>query len=296
MDLESRVNRIAETFGEDYFTKEFSKEDIIDYFKKSRLAYKLFQSATGSMHFELDFGDGDKVYSQANLVRAMVRPETRDILEIGSGNDTNLEYLAQVFRDKNFYGIDITKGNKVTNLNITTQYGDYHDMSMFEDNSMDIVYAVETMCYATDIQKVLSEISRILRPSGKVIIFDGYMGKCFTELTPIERKAVNLTDSGMAVNSFRHHQDIEDVFSNFSSEVFKFVPIQSIDLSAEISKNWDKFDRLSSKFLNNKLACKVGKVILPKEVLGNIITGNLGGKLFKDGVYTYYMHAYKKLG
>ena len=72
-----------------------------------------------------------------------------------------------MFRDKNFYGIDITKSNKVTNLNITTQYGDYHDMSMFEDNSMDIVYAVETMCYATDIQKVLSEISRILRPSGK---------------------------------------------------------------------------------------------------------------------------------
>ena len=29
MDLESRVNRIAATFGEDYFTKEFSKEDII---------------------------------------------------------------------------------------------------------------------------------------------------------------------------------------------------------------------------------------------------------------------------
>ena len=131
--------------------KEFySKEDIMEYYAKSRWAYKLFHSKQGCMHFALTLDDYDGVFAQAHLVNKNIDEHTESILEVGCGNDANLKYLAKLNRDIDFYGIDLSKTEKVKSNNITTMHGDYHKLDMFDDNSMDIIFGVETLSYASD--------------------------------------------------------------------------------------------------------------------------------------------------
>jgi tocopherol O-methyltransferase len=49
--------------------------------------------------------------------------------------------------------------------------GDYHRM-VFDDASFDVVWAAESVCYSPDKQQVLSEMFRILRPGGRLVLAD----------------------------------------------------------------------------------------------------------------------------
>ncbi|KAK4450369.1 S-adenosyl-L-methionine-dependent methyltransferase [Podospora aff. communis PSN243] len=55
---------------------------------------------------------------------------------------------------------------------ITVQKMDYHHLESFADQSLDGIYTMETFVHATDPESVLAGFHRILRPGGRVALFE----------------------------------------------------------------------------------------------------------------------------
>lgn len=55
---------------------------------------------------------------------------------------------------------------------VTVQKMDYHHLESFKDQSFDGIYTMETFVHATDPQTVLNGFHRILRPGGRVALFE----------------------------------------------------------------------------------------------------------------------------
>lgn len=51
-------------------------------------------------------------------------------------------------------------------LDIRTEQGDMADLSVFADNSFDVVFNPCSTCFVPDVKKVYSEVARVLRPGG----------------------------------------------------------------------------------------------------------------------------------
>ena len=110
----------------------------------------------------------------------MLEPHGKRILEVGCGKGFNSVYLASQCPARNFVGIDLTPlhvalaqkaGQALANLRFAR--GNFQQLD-FPDHSFDLVFGVETLCHASDVAEVYAELFRVLRPGGRVVIFDGY--------------------------------------------------------------------------------------------------------------------------
>src|SRR5688572_24735644 len=88
------------------------------------------------------------------------------VLEIGSRQEKNQKGMANLrilFKGSNYLGVDMRKGpgvDKVINGNRLP----------FSDNSFDVVICLETLEHADKPWLVVSEIERVLKPTGTAIV------------------------------------------------------------------------------------------------------------------------------
>ncbi|ODM15277.1 hypothetical protein SI65_09218 [Aspergillus cristatus] len=67
---------------------------------------------------------------------------------------------------------------------LSIQEGDYHDLSpIFPENKFDAVYTIEALAHATDLPAVLGEFYRVLKPGGRIALYeyDHWMSSTSTE-------------------------------------------------------------------------------------------------------------------
>jgi len=99
---------------------------------------------------------------------------TKDVLEIGVGNGSHAQLLAQHART--FTGVDITKYSidsvskrmQCFGLKARILQMDAEHMS-FEDNSFDFIWSWGVIHHSANTEKVLKEMHRVLRPGGESI-------------------------------------------------------------------------------------------------------------------------------
>ncbi|KAE8381044.1 S-adenosyl-L-methionine-dependent methyltransferase [Aspergillus bertholletiae] len=65
------------------------------------------------------------------------------------------------------------KSDTVTPLDaLTVEKGDYHDLKPVGNGILDGVYTIETLVHATDLDRVLSEFYRVLKPRGRIALYE----------------------------------------------------------------------------------------------------------------------------
>jgi ubiquinone/menaquinone biosynthesis C-methylase UbiE len=99
------------------------------------------------------------------------------VLEIGSGRGGGASYVARNFRPAYYTGVDIAanavalaqKLHVVPNLTFAQGSGESLKVA---DNSIDVVINVESCHGYGDVKRFLSEVARVLRPGGYLLLVD----------------------------------------------------------------------------------------------------------------------------
>ena len=112
------------------------------------------------------------------LLAALGGGELGDLLDIGVGSGAVLRLLAP--RCRTAVGLDVSRGMRVLARSrlqgaglgrCTIRAGDMHELP-FPELSFDLVVVDEVLSLATDPQPVLAEATRVLRPTGRLLVLD----------------------------------------------------------------------------------------------------------------------------
>lgn len=274
------------------------KQDIAKYYRKSDFFYNHVHSGGGG-NIHMAISSDRKTFDRADFVRqaeyvAKFIKSGNKVLEVGAGQLSNTRYLAEHFPDVNFTALDIPNRNFLKNKvpeNVTLIEGDYHNLSNLEDNSYDVVFGIETICYSQDKQLVVSEIMKKLKPGGTFITFDVFEPKPRCEMTEFEKRISSITLAGMRVT------DLDQYIDDFQKYLKKAgaKDIEVTDLTENIMPNLKRLAKISRLYYTHPLLVRILKTVLAEDVTINSVTGFLMDLTF-DGknIHAYYRVTAKK--
>lgn len=293
-ELEKYLGKIDRIFGiQQFLGQDIDIEDIVNYYQDSDYGYRVLHSIAGSIHMALNFDgsfDKDGYYGQARLVNEHIKNTNgMQVLELASGKGFNSIFLSKLNPDVNFRGIDLTprhvevskkRVGDISNLHF--ELGNFQDLA-FDDQSFDLVFEIESICHATDMKLALTEAHRVLKPDGKLIVFDGFRKPQFDGFSDEQKIAAKLVEVAMAVESpwrIDHWLELaEDV--GFTASI-------TDDLSQAIMPNLMKFQLMARGFFKYPFLSQIILKILPSYLVQNAIAGLLMPFTISAGLQGYY--------
>lgn len=176
---------------------------IVEYYNATEHAYRDSWDLDNSLAIHYGYWD-EKVRSfPASLVRmneimseqAGILPGEK-VLDAGCGVGGSSIFLASV-RGATVRGITLSAkqvqkatGNakeKGVEDNVNFQVMDYCNTS-FPDESFDIVWGCESICYASNKEEFIKEAWRLLKPGGRLIVADGFVTQYQNNDNPVIRQ------------------------------------------------------------------------------------------------------------
>jgi ubiquinone/menaquinone biosynthesis C-methylase UbiE len=296
-ELRKKLDRIDKVFDVDQvLIMDVDQSVIVDYYTQSNPGYSRFHSTDGSVHMALNFDgkfDQQGYYGQADLVQKEIEQrKPSKVLELACGKGFNSVYLATKNPEIEFLGLDLTPVHveiasqtaRDRNLNnLTIQQGDFHCLD-YPDNSLDIIFVVESLCHAMNTQKVMEECHRALRPGGIFIVIDGFRKKPLETLISDEQKATILVEKAMAVEKFL----ILDNFLHLARQS-GFIDQEYQDLSDAIMPNLKRLEGLARKFFRFSFLARRTAKVLPPYLVRNSIAGLLMPTTVGNGIHGYFV-------
>ncbi len=205
----------------------FTKKDIIDYYEKSEISFKLVWDLKHSMAIHYGYSD-DKVKTfRQSLMRfnevlaeqvGIIRND--HVFDAGCGVGGSSIYMAKHFgcrvkgaticphqtraakRNAVKHGVDMLVGFYET---------DYCNTG-FKDESFTVVWGLESICYAEDKAAFINEAFRLLRRGGRLIVADGFASK--ESYQGDEQKIMRRYLDGWAVNTI----DTPNTFKKYAEK------------------------------------------------------------------------------
>jgi arsenite methyltransferase len=273
-----------------------SKEIVKRYYLVNRIAYTLFHSMKGYVHMALS---EDGRYHAKDLEKMPQEVENhiqeidaKKVLELASGHGANTLFLAKRNPKIKFFASDLSTKPKrgfYKLQNTSFEFNDYHNLDSYKSNSFDLIFIFEALCHSRDKEKVLSEMKRLVRPDGRVVIFDGYYGKSKDSLNKDELLASKLTSVGMAVGGFTEIDTFEKHIENIGLEI-----LEKEDITNKILPNVKRFEKLSRMFFSLGFLSKLIIKIFPDIFVRNTLAAYLMLNLLENEVAVYYKHVLTK--
>lgn len=276
-------------------------EQIVSYYQDTENAYKDSWDLNNSLAIHYGYWD-EKVrnFPQSLIRMNEVMMESAgitsddEVLDAGCGVGGSSIFLA-VNVGCNVTGITLSprqveqaeKNAKEKGVaeKVTFKVMDYCNTS-FPNQSFDVIWGCESICYASDKEKFIAEAWRLLRPGGRLVVADGFVTKFEYNDHPIIRKWLD----GWAVN----YLESPDRFSEFMLET-GFTGIEYRDISKQArhsSKRLNRFYYLASLYVNWKNLTSSRKPT-PHQ-LGNIAACRQQYLGMKKGLWQYGLITGKK--
>ena len=294
-NLELTLNQVRNVFDiSNILEKRQARPQIIHYYFINRLTL-LFYNSNGFFHYGISY-DGkykkDDHKEHARIIERYIRERgAKKVMELGSGLGPNIAFLARRNPHVVFDGVDLS--NKPLNRNTTPSnaffyFGDFHHLSQFEDDSYDIIYIIEALCYATDKSRVLHEARRKLRAGGLLIVFDGYQRGRVEPLNPSEGVMWGLISKSLACETIERVQVVEDYMRK------EFSIIEVNDLTQCVLPSLFRFARLARFYFRHPALARAVNTFVPHDVVKNTIHILLLPISVERQVGCYYMHVLQK--
>ena len=276
-ELFRRIEIISKYYDlEALLSDKTDQEAVAKYYCSSDFFYNLIHSkGGGNIHMGLsDDGQFHKsdFLKQAQFVGSHIGGSTKRVLEIGAGRVANSKYLAKQHPDISFTALDLPNRNFLKNKvpgNISLVEGDFNDLSVFPEDHFDIVFGVETVCHGSDKEHIIGEIARVLKPGGKLILFDVYEPKVHDKMTELEIRASAITLAAMRVTA--EDQCIADMKRYLKKH--QFSQIEITDLTEAIKPSLYRLERPSEFYFSHRRVLEILKKVLPYDATINGIAG-----------------------
>ncbi|MBQ4290507.1 MAG: methyltransferase domain-containing protein [Clostridia bacterium] len=261
-------------------------EAIASYYRASDFYYNVVHSRGGhAIHMGLS-KDGvfrhEDLFAQAEFVAEQMTPETRSVLELGAGKAANTKYLAPRFSDVSFTALDLPDRNFLRTRvpdNVRLVEGDYHDLSCFAASSFDLVFAVKTICHSDRKETVYREVARVLRPGGRLIVFDVFEPKPISEMSVFERDVDAVVLGSMCVTE--RNQWIGDMVLFLEKSGFSGITVS--DLTDQIQPSLKRLERYAEQWFTHGKARRLFRKLINEKASRTSIAGWLMPLCF-DGI------------
>ncbi len=265
------------------------QQNIVDYYRAGEVTYRDVWDLDTSMAIHFGYWDEQVNSFRQSLVRfneilaevAHLEADDR-VLDAGCGVGGSSIYLAQHIGCE-VVGITLSaeqvataKANSLRHQVAERCHFEVADycQTPFEAESFDVVWALESVCYAESKQAFLQEAYRLLKKGGRLIVADGFASKRHTE--PNEQELMQRWVNAWAVKELA----VIDTFCADAVSVgFKNLAIQNITKNISYSSK-----RLYYLSLLANLAGKAHRLV--GRSYGNVHTIN-------NGIGAY--HQYKAL-
>ncbi len=298
--LTVRLARLRRFFRvEEIVNKQIDAQDVIRYYKRSRLAYLLIHSRDRAIHMSLS-RDGqynpDGHQAQVELVSREIEDcKAKRVLELGCGGGYNLARLARNWPNAEFMGIDLSSKNvndtrkEARDLpNVHTRQADFESLPL-PDSSFDLIYSVESLCHARNANQALAEANRVVAAGGRLVVIDAWRSSKVIDATPEDKTAVSLIEKSMAVTNTMSIDDWRALCEELS-----WRPLTEQDLSCAVLPNLERFERLADRLLSRPIVAKVANLIFPRDLMNNVVAGYLMAQSVRQGFHSYGLVVLKK--
>lgn len=263
------------------------------YYRINHFAYKKFHSDQGFMHFRISPSgkiEPSDVFYQPNVISSYI-PKDAKVVELGSGQNANICYLAKKHPDSSFTGYDLkpVKLPKNAPKNIKIIRGDYGDMRDIPSGTVDLVYGIETIVHCSDKEKVFSEVYRILKPNGKFIVYDYATEKPFLKCLPYEQTAIDLISKCGASARIESDEEWENHLVKCG-----FKLISTTDFAKQTIPDLKRLKKIASKVIDDDKRLKFVFKFLPRALTNNIIIAYLGEDVCREDLFYYNEWIYER--
>lgn len=191
--LSQALKDIDRVFGHSHVLRMGWEATIDSYYAASAPGYHWVHSRDGCMHLALSAGPEfrpEDYHTQAAFVADLiVETGARRVLELGCGLGFNMLALAKLCPQVQIVGTDLldrhvrkARARTRRHPNVSVLVG-RHDRLPPEIGTFDIVFAVETLCYATDRPAIAASIAQVLAPGGLLVVFDAERASDFSALS-----------------------------------------------------------------------------------------------------------------
>jgi cyclopropane fatty-acyl-phospholipid synthase-like methyltransferase len=217
------------------------EEKVIWYYEQSKMKEWWKANQTYAFHYgyyEKGFrSHRDAILHMNDVVWAMLGLDGRkplQILDAGCGVGGTSIYLAEKYPPVTFTGISLTPYEVQFAKQLATQRkvaGNTRFLmrnfcsTEFADESFDGIIALESMIYARDTKTFCEEMCRVLKPGGRLVIFDGFRTQ--KHLSPLMTRVYHHWLSGRAIDDLVSIDDCGDILTEL-----KFRQVTTTDISS----------------------------------------------------------------
>jgi tocopherol O-methyltransferase len=211
---------------------------VLDYYNQCHIDYEIAWrlNKTFSIHYgfyDQDHRDHDSAVANMNRVMAQMAEITAAdrVLDAGCGVGGSSVWLAQNL-DANVVGINLSARQIEIAQHLAASKGvsgkvEFSVRSFtetrFPDGSFDVVWGLESTCYAEHKELFVAEAARVLKPGGRIIVADGFLNR--TAISKREQLHLNAWLDGWAVPNLAGVSDFQSYLDKQGFTNVKFVDV-----------------------------------------------------------------------
>jgi SAM-dependent methyltransferase len=231
---------------------------IVQYYQATENAYKDAWDLDHSHAIHYGYRDEKARNFRASLLRmnevmleAAGISQTDHVLDAGCGIGGSSFFLATHVGSK-VTGISLSErqvncandlaGKKGLDTLVNFQVADYCN-TPFQNNSFDVVWGCESICYASDKELFIQEAFRLLKPGGRLVVADGFVTKFENNDHHYIRNWLN----GWQVNYLESPSRFEDLMKKQGFENTSYRDISSHAIHS--SRRLNRFYYLANAYL-----------------------------------------------